>query len=74
MINVHDIESKVARNFNRGAFELKPLGDFKEHKDEEQVRRPPLQPPKKPLGDKPRRKVTIFETVKPGLADVLPFS
>ncbi|GJZ45404.1 ribonuclease E/G-like protein, chloroplastic isoform X1 [Tanacetum coccineum] len=55
---------KVARNFNRGAFELKPLADFKEHRDEEQVRRPPLQQPKKPPGDKPRRKVTIFPIKK----------
>ncbi|KAI7745922.1 hypothetical protein M8C21_005550 [Ambrosia artemisiifolia] len=65
---------RVARNFTRGAFELKPLADFKDDRDEDEIkRRPPMQPPKKtardtpPLQpskktarDTPRRKVTIF--------------
>nr|XP_043616865.1 ribonuclease E/G-like protein, chloroplastic [Erigeron canadensis] len=55
---------KVARGFNRGAFELKPLADFKDHRDEDQIKRPPLKPPKKPTGDTPRRKVTIFPIKK----------
>ncbi|KAI3784537.1 hypothetical protein L1987_43637 [Smallanthus sonchifolius] len=52
---------KVARNFTRGAFELKPLAEFKDDRDEDEIkRRPPLQPPKKTTRDTPRRKVTIF--------------
>ncbi|KAD2184608.1 hypothetical protein R6Q59_035140 [Mikania micrantha] len=54
---------KVARNFTRGAFELKPLVDFKDDRDVDEIkRRPPLQPPKKTTSDVPtsRRRVTIF--------------
>ncbi|KAJ0526100.1 hypothetical protein HanHA300_Chr09g0319461 [Helianthus annuus] len=51
---------KVARNFTRGAFELKPLAEFKDDRDEDEIkRRPPLQPSKKTARDTPRRKVTI---------------
>ncbi|XP_076930733.1 ribonuclease E/G-like protein, chloroplastic isoform X2 [Bidens hawaiensis] len=53
---------KVARNFTRGAFELKPLEEYKDDRDEDEIKRrqPPLQPPKKTAKDTPRRKVTIF--------------
>ncbi|KAI3669415.1 hypothetical protein L6452_40650 [Arctium lappa] len=57
---------KVARGFSRGAFELKPLADFKDHKDEDQISRParpPLKPPQA-TGATPRRKVTIFPIKK----------
>lgn len=57
---------KVARGFSRGAFELKPLADFKDHKDEDQTSRA-ARPPLKPLqatGATPRRKVTIFPIKK----------
>ncbi|XP_071731218.1 ribonuclease E/G-like protein, chloroplastic isoform X2 [Rutidosis leptorrhynchoides] len=59
---------KVARGFTRGAFELKPFADFKDHnrdRDEDQIKRPPLRPPKQAARDnKPRRKVTIFPIKK----------
>ncbi|KVH92261.1 Nucleic acid-binding, OB-fold [Cynara cardunculus var. scolymus] len=51
---------------DRGAFELKPLADFKDHKDEAQISRParhPLKPPHA-TGAMPRRKVTIFPIKK----------
>ncbi|KAL4582798.1 hypothetical protein LXL04_007357 [Taraxacum kok-saghyz] len=50
---------KVARGFSRGAFELKPLADFKEQRDEGQISRPPFQPPRAA-----RRKLTIFPIKK----------
>ncbi|KAK9067431.1 hypothetical protein SSX86_014760 [Deinandra increscens subsp. villosa] len=44
---------KVARNFTRGAFELKPLADFKDDRDEDEIKRPPrLQPSKKTTVDR----------------------
>lgn len=54
---------KVARGFTRGAFELKALADFKDHRDEDQISRPPFQPPRA-ARDPPRRKVTIFPIKK----------
>ncbi|CAI9282368.1 unnamed protein product [Lactuca saligna] len=56
---------KVARGFTRGGFEIKPLADFKDHRDEDQQMSRPFQPPHAARDPRPpRRKVTIFPIKK----------